>query len=68
MDPSLPFLPKTALEMARQNEMPSHPFLTGITSQEGAYVLATFYGNPLTMPLLLVRQLGVVQGRLDSTL
>ena len=43
-----PFLPKTALEMARNNEMPSHPFLTGIASQEGAYVLASFYGLAFT--------------------
>ena len=43
-----PFLPKTALEMARQDEMPSHPMLTGITSQEGAYVLASFFGLPKT--------------------
>ena len=42
---SRPFLPKSALEMARQNEMSSHPFLTGITSQEGAYVLAAFFGQ-----------------------
>ena len=40
-----PFLPKTALEMVRQGEMPSHPFLTGITSQEGAYVLASMFGQ-----------------------
>lgn len=40
-----PFLPKSPLEMARQNEMPSYPFLTGITSQEGAYVLASFFGQ-----------------------
>ncbi len=41
---SRPFLPKTALEMARQDEMPSHPLLTGVVSQEGAYVSAPFYG------------------------
>jgi len=33
-----PFLPKTALEMVRQGEMPSHPFLTGITSQVSNFI------------------------------
>ena len=40
-----PFLPKTALETARLGEMPSHPYLTGYTSQEGAYVLAAMFGQ-----------------------
>ena len=40
-----PFLPKSALEMARQGEFPSHPFLTGYASQEGAFKTASFYGQ-----------------------
>jgi carboxylesterase type B len=40
-----PFLPKSALEMARQGEMPSYPFLTGYASQEGAFKTASLFGQ-----------------------
>jgi hypothetical protein len=40
-----PFLPESPLEMARNDQMPSYPYLTGIASQEGAYITAAFFGN-----------------------
>ena len=40
-----PFLPKSALEMVRQGDMPSHPFLTGYASQEGAFKTAAMFGQ-----------------------
>ncbi len=40
-----PFLPESPLQMARNDQMPSYPYLTGIASQEGAYITAAFFGN-----------------------
>ncbi len=40
-----PFLPSSALEMIRNGNVESIPLMIGVTSQEGAWLMAAFYGQ-----------------------
>ncbi len=40
-----PFLPSSALEMIRNGDVESIPLMIGVTSQEGAWLMAAFYGQ-----------------------
>ena len=41
-----PFMPQTALEMIRRGDVDnSLPLILGVTSQEGAWLVASFYGQ-----------------------
>ena len=40
-----PFMPSSGLDMIRRGDVDSLPYMVGVTSQEGAWMIASLYGE-----------------------